>query len=192
MKQRDPVREALRQVRDVAPSPELEARVLRALVDAEKRETALAQHKRRRRSTWLSHLRLSLPALASMAIAAHLVLVDPIPEDALFEEHQLDMPDVGHGALSLSLSLNEHDSEYASVRLDVPHGVRVSPSNQAISASEPSCHSEGCVYEFLHPTTADEPHLEFHVERPGRYRVEVEHASDSKRLREIIVVHASR
>jgi hypothetical protein len=192
MKQRDPVREALQQVRDVSPSPELEARVMRALVEAEREETALARKKDQRRSTWLSHFRLTLPALASMAIAAHLALVDPTQEDALFKEHMLELPDVGHGALPLLLSLDEHDSEFASVRLDVPHGVRVSPSNQAFSASEPSCHSEGCIYEFLHPTGSEEPHLEVHVDEPGRYRVEVEHASDSKRLREIIVVHASR
>jgi len=187
----DPLREALKNVRSVEPSPELEARLMRALVDAERQENNRTQQRRRRRSTWFSHLRLSLPALASMAIAAHLVMLDAGSEDA-FVEHRIDLPDVGHAALPLSLSLDEHDSEFASVRMALPHGIRVSPSSRALSTSEPSCHSAGCVYEFLHPTTAEAPPLEVHVDRPGMYRVEVEHASDSKRLREIIVVHASR
>jgi hypothetical protein len=191
MKPNDPLREALKNVRSVEPSPELEARLMRALVDAERQENAANQERRRRRSTWVSHLRLSLPALASVAIAAHLVMFDAAGEDA-FVEHRVDLPDVGHVALPLSLSFDEHDSEFASVRMALPHGIRVSPSSQALSTSEPSCHSAGCVYEFLHPTTAEAPPLEVHVDEPGMYRVEVEHASDSKRLREIIVVHASR
>lgn len=191
MKPNDPLREALKNVRSVEPSPELEARLLRALVNAERQENTEAQERRRRKATRLSHLRLSLPALASMAIAAHLVLVDAGGEDA-FVEHRIDLPDVGHAALPLSLSFDEHDSEFASVRMALPHGIRVSPSSQALSTSEPSCHSAGCVYEFMHPTTAEAPPLEVHVDKPGMYRVEVEHASDTKRVREIIVVHASR
>jgi hypothetical protein len=191
MKPNDPLRDALKNVRSVEPSPELEARLLRALADAEKQEEAENQERRRRRSGWLSHLRLSLPALASVAIAAHLVMLDTGGEDA-FVEHRIDLPDVGHAALPLSLSLDEHDSEFASVRMALPHGIRVSPASQALSTSEPSCHSAGCVYEFLHPTTPEAPQLEVHVDKPGRYRVEIEHASDSKRLREIIFVHARR
>ena len=51
MKDQDPVRSALRNVRELEqPSPELEARLLRALVEAEKHENAQAQARRRRRS----------------------------------------------------------------------------------------------------------------------------------------------
>jgi hypothetical protein len=196
MKHDDPLHQALREVGSVEPSDALVSRLLRALVDAERREQAAAQEKRRRRNTWLSHFRLSLPALASVAIAAHLVLVVPTTEEAmpeaLFAEHRVELPEQGHAALPLLLSLAEHDSEFASVRLDVPHGVEISPSDQAISASEPSCHRAGCVYEFVHPTSTEHPHLEVRVQKPGRYLVGVEHASTTKRLREIIVVHASR
>ena len=98
----DPLRQALKEVRSVEPSPELEARRLRALSDAEKQEKAEQKQRSRRRSHWLSHLRLSLPALASVAIAAHLVLLDTGGEDA-FVEHRINLPDVGHAALPLSL-----------------------------------------------------------------------------------------
>ncbi|MFT3921353.1 MAG: hypothetical protein QM778_02340 [Myxococcales bacterium] len=192
MKSNDPLRRALKNVRLVEPTPELEARLLRALVDAERQENAAAQERRRKRSTKFSHLRLSLPALASMAIAAHLVLLDPTGGEEPFVEHRIELPDEGHAALPLILSLDQHDAEFASVRMDLPHGLKVSPTSQVLHTAEPSCHSAGCVYEFLHPTTAEAPPLEVHVEKPGMYRVEVEHASDSKRLREIIVVHASR
>jgi len=187
----DPVRQALKEVRAVEPSPELEARLLRALEEAEKQENAEKKERSRRRSSWLSHLRLSLPALASVAIAAHLVMLDTGGEDA-FVEHRINLPDVGHAALPLTLSLDEHDAAFASVRMALPHGIRVSPSNQALSTATPNCHSAGCVYEFLHPTSAEAPQLEVHVDEPGMYRVEVEHASNSKRLRQIIVVHAHR
>ncbi len=187
----DPLRQALKEVRKVGPSPDLEARLLRALAEAEKRERVEKKDRCRRRMGWLGQLRVGLPALASVAIAAHLVVLDTGREHA-FVEHRIDLPDVGHAALSLSLSLAEHDAAFASVRMALPHGIRVSPLSQALSKAAPDCHRAGCVYEFLHPTAVEGPQLEVHVDEPGMYRVEVEHASDSKRLREIIVVHAQR
>jgi len=194
MKPNDPLHAALTKVRSVEPTPELEARMLKALVEAEEQENSAKQELRRRRSPWFSHLRLSLPALASMAIAAHLVLLDPSSSEETFEtfvEHRIDMPEQGHAALPIALSLAQHNAKFASVRMDLPHGIKVSPASRVLHTGEPSCHQAGCVYEFMHPTTATPP-LEVHVEKPGMYRVEVEHASESKRLREIIVVHASR
>ena len=104
MKPNDPLREALKNVRSVEPSPELEARLMRALVDAERQENAETQERRRRRSTRLSHLRLSLPALASMAIAAHLVLLDAGGEDAFVEHRDRPARRRSRGAAALALA----------------------------------------------------------------------------------------
>jgi hypothetical protein len=189
--------QALEKARALEPSQALKARLEQALVRAEHAERAHSLERMKKRANLVSHLRLALPALGSLAVAAHLLLVEPEfsveePEFAGVAEHVVDMPEQGHVAIPLSLSLDEHDSEYAAVRLGVPHGVRVTPSDQAISARQPDCDHTGCVYEFVHPTGAAAPHVEVRVEKPGRYRVDVQHASETKTMREIIVVHARR
>jgi hypothetical protein len=183
---------AFQKLRALEPSATLEARLEDALLKAERHERSRLRETHNKRAAWLGHVRLSLPALASMAIASHLLFVEPNLDDAFVAQHHLDLPDEGHAALPLSLALDAHDSPFASIRLDVPHGMRVTPSERAISTGQPNCHRAGCVYEFVHPTGTDLPHLEVRVEKPGRYRVEVEHASERKTMREIIVVHAHR
>jgi len=156
----DRLEEVLKNVRALEPSDALKARLEHALLAAERSERTRMLEARHKRAAWLGHLRLSLPAFASVAIAAHLLVAQPDYEPSIVAEHRLDMPEQGHGALPLSLSLGEHDSEFAAVRLGVPHGMRVTPSDQAISARRPSCNREGCVYEFVHPTGTLLPHLE--------------------------------
>lgn len=192
MTPRDPLSSELRKLQSVEPTPELEVRLMRALVAEERAESTKARQRHTRRAAWISNLRLSLPALASVAIAAHLVWHDPSVEHVSFTEYRLELSPEGNVTLPLSFSLDEHDAEFATVRLDVPHGVSVSAMNETVKASQPDCHSKGCIYEFLHPTTSLAPHVEVRVAKPGRYRVEVEHESDSKLLRQVFVVHASR
>lgn len=184
---------ALRKVRDVVPDADLETRMMQALVREERAEQKRERERIRRRAARLNHFRLSLPALASVAIAAHLVWQDPSAEEMSFTEHRIVLTDSGESALPLSLALHAHDTEFAMVRLDVPHGISVSPSlHAALEAASPDCHQAGCIYEFLHPTDSAIPRIEVRVQKPGRYRLEVEHESNSKLLRQVFVVHASR
>ncbi len=191
MTPRDPLRDKLRQIRAVEPSPELEARLMQRLA-AERRAEQSSEQSKSRASSWVSNLRISLPALASVAVAAHFAWHDPSPEALPFTEHRLELPSDGALKVPLSFSLDEHDTEFATLRLDVPHGLSLSALHESVTLAEPDCHHHGCVYEFVHPTTSVAPHVEVHVTKPGRYQVKVEHQSTSKLLREVVVVHASR
>jgi hypothetical protein len=59
------------------------------------------------------------------------------------------------------------------------------------SEAEPACGPERCVHRFDdHPTHDDVPHLKIGVSEPGSYRIYVEHASETQRIRQVFVVAA--
>ncbi|MFM2420358.1 MAG: hypothetical protein RL385_5081 [Pseudomonadota bacterium] len=191
MARRDPLSRALRKLRTVEPSEHALVRVDRALRDAERREHAGARRARPSSSAVTRNLVLVIPALASMAVALHLVVAEPRFDAAHTAEHALELPMDGEGALSLDLGLEAHAAPFASVRMHVPRGVQIAGSDSRLLAPE-SCQSNGCIYEFMQSTSEYAAPMQMRVREPGRYRVHVEHASDLRRIEEVLVVHAHR
>ena len=185
----DPLNRALRQLRSMRPSPEFGARLAQSLTEVDR---AKKQSKASRLGSALHRrLVLTLPALASVAVVTHLLISEPTFEASRIAEHTVDLPEGGAAALDLGLWLDQHEADFASVRVHVPHGLKLTPSPEA-QAEATACHASGCVHEFLHPTDDEAPHVRVEVREPGRYRMNVEHASEGRRVREVFLVHARR
>ena len=185
----DPLTRALRKLRPLQPSPEFGTHLAQSLEKVDRAK----DHRVITRSSGALHrgLGLALPALGSAVVVTHLLISSPNFGVSRVAEHTVDMPDVGPAALDLGFWLERHEADFASVRVHVPHGMKLTPSAHAEQAAT-DCHDTGCVHEFLHPTKDDAPHARVEVSQPGRYRVKVEHASEGRRVREILVVHALR
>lgn len=185
----DPLSRALRKLRSMRPSPDFTARLAESLAEVDRQTKAT---KARGVGTAL-HRRLviTLPALASVAVATHFLISEASFDASRVAEHTVELPEGGPAELDLGFWLDQHEAEFASVRVDVPHGLKLTPSPEAQSEAT-DCHATGCVHEFLHPTDDEAPHVRVEVSRPGRYRMEVEHASEGRRVRELFVVHARR
>jgi hypothetical protein len=189
MRTDDPLDRALRKLRSLRPSPEFAARLAESLAEVDRKTTT--SRARRVGSALHRRLVITLPALASVAVAAHLLIAERSFDASRIAEHTVEIPAVGPAALDLGLWLDQHEADFASVRVHVPHGLKLTPSPEAQS-EETDCHATGCVHEFLHPTDDEAPHVRVEVSRPGRYHMKVEHASDGRRVREVFVVHARR
>jgi hypothetical protein len=193
MTPRDSLSRALRRLRDLEPTEQLAERLDAALraAEAEERPAAPKRTRYAARRNLSRNLVLVVPALASMAVALHLVVAEPSFDVGHTAEHALELPVHGAGLLPVELLLDAHDTAFASVRMHVPHGVRITGTGTG-EAPVPSCEKLGCVYEFMHPTGDDAPPVQLQVREPGRYRVHVEHASPDRRVQELLVVHAHR
>lgn len=185
----DALDRALRKLRSMRPSPEFTGRLAQSLADAERKSKTSKAH--RMGSALHRRLVITLPALASVAVVTHLLIAEPPFDASRVAEHTVELPEGGAAALDLGLWLDQHEADFASVRVHVPHGLKLTPSPEAQS-QDTDCHDTGCVHEFLHPTDDDAPHVRVEVSRPGRYRMKVEHASEGRRVREVFVVHARR
>jgi hypothetical protein len=185
----DPLSRALRKLRSMRPSPDFAARLSQSLAEADrvKKQTKAS----RMGSALHRRLVLTLPALASVAVATHLLISEPTLDASHIAEHIIEIPAIGPGALDLGLLLHHHEADFASVRVHVPHGLKLTPSPEAQDEAT-ACHASGCVHEFLHPTDDEAPHVRVEVSEPGRYRMNVEHASEGRRVREVFLVHARR
>jgi hypothetical protein len=189
MRDDDPLSRALRRLRSLRPSPGFAERLERSLAEADRTQQNARGH--RWGNALHRRLVLTLPALASVAVVTHLLLSEPAFDASRVAEHVVDMPEVGPAALDLGLWLDQHDADYANVRVHVPHGLRLTPSPEAQNRAK-NCHETGCVHEFVHPTGDDAPHVRIEVVKPGSYSMKVEHASEGHRVREVFVVHARR
>jgi hypothetical protein len=188
MRANDPLDRALRKLRSLRPSPEFASRLAESLAEVDRNKASKA---RRMGSALHRRLVITLPALASVAVAAHLLIAGPSFDASRTAEHTVEIPESGPGALDLGLWLDQHEADFASVRVHVPHGLKLMPSPEAQSEAT-DCHDTGCVHEFLHPTDDEAPHVRVEVSRPGRYHMTVEHASEGHRVQELFVVHARR
>lgn len=188
MRPDDDLSRGLRKLRSLRPSAQLPERLEHALAAAERAERSARPSPRGLRERLHGKLLLTLPAFASVAVAAHLLISEPGFHVSRVAEHNVEIPEGGHAALDLGLWLEHHEADFASVRLHVPHGLRLTDS--AEKDRDPSCHDTACIYEFMHPTSDLAPPVRVEVQRPGRYRMKVEHASQGRRVHEVIVVHA--
>lgn len=190
-------RRAARKLRAMLePSEDLLVRVQEGLDRAAREEAEREPQPRHRPFSprrFRHHVYLLLPAAASVALALFVNIDTPVFDAMRVAEHHVDLPDQGHGTVNVSLALHEHDDDSARVALVVPRGVHITALSDLIDDTlAPSCKAESCRYEFDHPTGSDAPHVAVHVSEPGSYRMEVEHASSNNRVREVVVIHASR
>lgn len=104
----------------------------------------------------------------------------------------LDADTDGHSWVELELLTHHHAGERATVRVDAPHDVRVmAPDHAEHHDNSPQCKDARCVHRFSHATHHEvSAPLQVGVTQPGRYRISVEHASSSRRVREVFVVNA--
>jgi hypothetical protein len=185
----DPLDRALRKLRAMRPSPEFAARLAESLTEVD-RQTKVSKA-RRIGSALHRRLGITLPALASVAVATHLLISEPSFDASRVAEHIVELPEGGAAALDLGFWLEQHEADFASVIIHVPHGLKLTPSPEA-QGEATDCHDTGCVHEFLHPTDDEAPHVRVEVSLPGSYHMKVEHASEGRRVQEVFVVHARR
>jgi len=188
MSRNDDLSRGLRKLRGLRPAPDFAERLERSLVAVDRAERIAPPKPRRLRDALHGNLLLTLPALASMAVAAHLLIAEPSFDVSRVAEHTVEIPEGGQAALDLGLWLEHHEADFASVRLHVPHGLTLTDS--AAKDSSPDCHDTACIYEFMHATDDAAPHVRVEVSTPGRYRMKVEHTSEGRRVHEVFVVHA--
>lgn len=189
----DDLARALRQLRTIAPSAELMQRLDQSLRSAERTERAAPSRWLRVKRAADRHFMLMVPGIASVAVALHVLVAEPNFDAGRTAEHAVELSAAGEGALNVDLWLEAHDADYASVRFHVPLGVTLTTGDgPADVLPSPDCHATGCVYEFMHPTHPDARPVQVRVKAPGRYRMHVEHASDGRRVHEVVVVHARR
>jgi len=188
VKRDDQLRNALRNLKGVKPSEDFPARLERALKQVDRQDRAENPWRR----FWYalrSRMVLTLPALASVSVAVHFLIADPTFDAHRVSEHILETSENGVGQLDLALWLDHHAGEAAKVRVHVPHGITLTPSAGSVS-SPPECHYAGCTYEFVHSSESEGPHMQVQISGPGRYKMQVEHASDRALVREVFVLHA--
>lgn len=178
----------LRKLRSLRPAEDFPERLERSLIAADRERRCATPRPRRLRDTLHGNLLLTLPAFASVAVAAHLLIAEPSIDVSRIAEHTVEIPEGGHAAIDLGLWLEHHEADFASVRLHLPHGLKLTDSS--VKDSDPDCHDTACIYEFLHPTDEVAPPVRVEVHTPGRYRMKVEHASEGRRVHEVFVVHA--
>jgi len=188
MKPDDDLSRGLRKLRALRPLQEFPERLELGLINVDRQERSAPPKPRRLRDALHGNLLLTLPAFASVAVAAHLLISEPSFDVSRVAEHTVEIPEGGHAALDLGLWLDHHQAEYASVRLHVPHGLTLTNSHE--KDRDPECHDTACIYEFMHPTDEQAPSVRVEVRTPGRYRMKVEHASEGRRVHEVFVVHA--
>ncbi len=142
-----------------------------------------------------------IPGAAGMALMLHMAVGDGTEEgaDEMWREVQAQelevvLRDAGHSWISLDLLTHHHEGADAVVRVEAPHDVQVVASEHAEPHDDsPVCKAKRCVHSFSQSTHqhASRP-LQLGVSTPGRYRISVEHASSTRRVREEFVVHARR
>jgi len=178
----------LRKLRALRPSQDFPEKLERSLQAVDRAERIAPPKPRRLRDVLHGNLLLTLPAFASVAVAAHLLISEPSFDVSRVAEHTVEIPEGGHAEVDLGLWLEHHEADFASVRLHVPHGLTLTDS--AAKDRNPDCHDTACIYEFMHPTDELAPPVRVKVRTPGRYRMKVEHASEGRRVHEVFVVHA--
>lgn len=188
MKPDNDLSRGLRKLRSLRPSQDFPDRLERSLLAVDRAERSAPPKPKRLRDALHGNLLLTLPAFASVAVAAHLLIAEPSFDVSRIAEHTVEIPEGGHAALDLGLWLDHHEADFASVRVHVPHGLTLTDS--AEKDRDPDCHDTACIYEFMHPTDELAPPMRVEVRTPGRYRMKVEHASEGRRVHEVFVVHA--
>jgi len=181
-------RQAIRKARDaIRPSADFEARLERALTEAEERP---AKRPRSSKAMWLQ-APLILPAAFSLLIAAYVTWDAPTFDALNVAEHLLEVPVGGEASMPVDLALHHHGSDWADIAVNAPRGLSVA-TRGGPAALPATCRGNRCRYEFSHRAAHGSPAMHVRVAQPGRYRMEIEHHSRSASVREVFVIHARR
>jgi hypothetical protein len=207
---------AARHLRAITHPLGFERRLARALDAAETEE---AQRARRRAQDPARHtkrwgtLLITCPAIAAAALTVALLGRTPqaptdlhgyglpAPEaqaDSVvrrFEERAVASAPSGKSAwVDLDLWTHYHGDKNATVHLDAPSSVQVKASEHStVDAAAPQCGEERCVHRFVTRTAyrGGASPVRIGLDTPGKYHINVEHASPGVRVSEVFVVNVA-
>lgn len=187
-------REAAR-LRARAPSADFDERLRASLARAEAEQAARAAAKRPLSSIWAGRIALVVPLLLAVLLIVHLGLGSTTDDEYLQRVDAVDVILGEHGSALVNLDMwtHHHEGSDATVHVDVPHSVEVVPTEYATTLQDagPRCDDARCTYRFEHPNAhRDRQPVQIGIRSPGQYRIRVEHASRTARVREELVVHA--
>lgn len=191
---------ALDAFRDEQPSAHLEKRLQLAIQTASSGRTP-ARPKPQARMAWLEH-RVTRGvmglAVVSLVLLVAVRVEDEWGGDAEVLSETLPLRHVSFqlsqgspGWLELPWTHGVHSGEPATVHLDAPEELNFHLHAEGLpSVRLMGCDVGRCRYQFTADTGADATPLRVRIDKPGRYEFRVAHASDTREVREHVVVEA--
>lgn len=187
-------REAAR-LRALEPAADFDKRLRASLAHAEAERAARAAAKRPLSLIWAGRIALVLPLLLAVVLIAHFGLGSTTDDEYLERVDAVDviLGEQGSALVNLDMWTQHHKGSDATVHVDVPNSVEVVPTEYATTIEDagPRCDDARCTYRFEHPNAhPDRQPVQIGIRSPGQYRIRVEHASRTARVREELVVRA--
>lgn len=186
---------ALRDFQNTRPDPVFVSRLRDALKEGHSAgEARVIAWKWQRWPLWAA----LLPVTAAAVIALHVGLGGSFISAALpfdlhrFEEMEFKLAPGGGSVFDLELWTHHHDEDDALiVHVDVPETLQVGSPHAVHHDEVPLCEASRCRYRLKpHAEAPRNVNLKVAIAEPGRYRIRVEHVSDSGRVREELLVNA--
>lgn len=186
------LRRDLHALRRVTPSPEFEARLGKALRDAERKRSKTDERTPPpRRSRPLPWTTWAVLAQATFAIVLLIHFSDTEAEVERSQELTVQIPEEGEIWVPLRLETHHHE-EGPTLHVHAPEGVEISTHPVAEGAGRRMvCREATCTHRFtLPPPPHADPHVRIGIRAPGTYEIDVRHRSDERSVRERFVVRA--
>lgn len=184
------LRRDLHALRRVEPSPQFEARLGKALREADRKRMKADERKppRARPLPWTTWAVL---AQATFAIALLIHFSDNEAEIERSRELTVQIPEDGHVWVPLRIETHHHD-EGPTIHVHAPEGLEVSTHPVVEGAVRRMiCRDATCTHRFtLPPPPHADPHVRVGIRTPGTYEIDVRHHSDESSVRERFVVRA--
>jgi hypothetical protein len=185
------LRRDLHALRRVEPSPEFEARLGKALRDADRKRSQADQQRKPPRARPLPWTTWAVLAQATFAIALLIHFSDNEAEIERSQELTVQIPEDGQIWVPLRLETQHHE-EGPTLQVHAPEGVEVS-THPVVEGGERRtvCRDATCTHRFtLPPPPHADPHVRVGIRTPGTYEIDVRHRSDEHSVRERFVVRA--
>jgi hypothetical protein len=198
----DEARFAIAAFRTEEPSPHQQARIHAALQAAESRGP-LPSEKASRAPERSAHFRRGLWVMVGAALASVLLLLgmertgprateQAIHEALPLREVSFQVPE-GGGWVVLPWNLNRHPDGLAEVHLETPAELDFHRHSSHLPAVQlVSCEGERCLHQFTAQAGDSAEPLRVRIHRPGRYMLNVSHASEARQIQESFLVRAER
>lgn len=196
----DEVRFAISAFRTEEPSPHQQARIHAALQAAEYRMRTPSR-RAAKAAARAPHFRRGLWVMTGAALASVLLTLgmertgDTNTEQATREALPLREVNVqvseGGGWVVLPWNLNRHPDGLAEVHLETPAELDFHQHSTHLPAVQfVSCEGERCLHQFTAQAGDGAEPLRVRIHRPGRYILNVLHASGSRQIKESFLVRA--
>lgn len=180
-------------LRKVEPSPAFEAKLGRALREADRAQRRDPRTPPRGRPlSWTTWAVLGQATLALGLIVHFTVDGATGGEIERNEELSVQIPEAGHVWVPLRLETHHHE-EGPTLQVHAPEGVEVH-THPVLEGAERRvvCRETTCTHRFtLPPPPHADPHVRVGIRAPGTYEINVRHRSDERSVRERFVVRAS-